>query len=461
MRKYLYTTLIVLTAFSAEAQFRLGMHQFTGVPQSNYTNPAIMPQARFYIGLPSIYVNYFNPTFVLDDIIQEVGDTATRLDFSKLYNEQPGGTFGFNIEEQAELFQIGFRIKKKTFISLGAYQSLQTNIRLPMDLLRFVQEGSTSTYFQNNPVSLNNIDIGIQSYVAYHIGFAREINKKWSVGGRVKFLNGLIGTQTEYARGAIRMNQDSILISSSLKYNMAGFATLDQSLGLLGEGGGTGFQLNDWFPASGNNGLAFDFGVTYKPIPKLTLSFSGTDLGSITWKEKLSSFVSDENEFVYKPPVITVGEEGGADPFEGIVDTLLAGFNIQEGPGSAFTTQLNSRFILSGSYDLLPNTQLGAIYSQNRFNDVMYPAFTAFAQTKVWNLLFLRANYTLSANTFDNLGGALAIKLGPVQVYTVADNLMALNNQGNVSSLNFRLGFNLLFGMRKPKEKKDVLNVEL
>ena len=457
MRKYILGTLLMAMSFAASAQFNLGMHQFTGVPQSNYTNPGILPQSRFFIALPSAYVNYWNPTFVLDDIIKEVGDSSM-LDFSKLYNDRPGGTFGFNIEQQSELFQIGFRIKKKNFLSLGVYQGLQTSVQLPVDLLRLAQEGTTD-YFRNNPIVLDDISLNIQSYVAYHVGFGREINDQWSVGGRVKLINGLVATSTEYARGKIYWDSDSVRLTSGLRYNTSGVARLDQSLGIFGGDSirklAPGINVNDWVPMTGNMGLAFDLGFTYKPIKKLVLSFSATDLGSINWSEDLTSYVSDENEFTYRGAQITVGNESGGGMFEGIQDSLLSSLNIQEEAGKTFTTRMNSRYILSASYELLPNTFVGGIYSRNLSFNQTFDAFTAFAQFKIWNVLFLRGNYTLSQGTFDNLGGALAVNLGPLQIYTVADNLLALNNQGNVSSFNIRLGANLVFGMRKEKEKVD------
>jgi hypothetical protein len=457
MRKYILGTLLMAMSFAASAQFNLGMHQFTGVPQSNYTNPGILPQSRFFIALPSAYVNYWNPTFVLDDIIKEVGDSSM-LDFSKLYNDRPGGTFGFNIEQQSELFQIGFRIKKKNFLSLGVYQGLQTSVQLPVDLLRLAQEGTTD-YFRNNPIVLDDISLNIQSYVAYHVGFGREINDQWSVGGRVKLINGLVATSTEYARGKIYWDSDSVRLTSGLRYNTSGLARLDQSLGIFGGDSiralAPGINVNDWVPMTGNMGLAFDLGFTYKPIKKLVLSFSATDLGSINWSDDLTSYVSDEQEFTYRGAQITVGNESGGGMFEGIQDSLLSSLNIQEEAGKTFTTRMNSRYILSASYELLPNTFVGGIYSRNLSFNQTFDAFTAFTQFKIWNVLFLRGNYTLSQGTFDNLGGALAVNLGPLQIYTVADNLLALNNQGNVSSFNIRLGANLVFGMRKEKEKVD------
>lgn len=456
MKRILYTFLIVLgVGFTAKAQFNLGMHQFIGVPQSNYTNPALLPQARFFIALPSIYVNYYNPTFVADDIIKTVGDSSM-LDFSKLYNERAGGTFGFNIEQQAELFHLGFRIKKKNFISLGVYSSLQTSMRLPVDLLRLVQEGTTSPYFQSNPIELSGLDFGVQAYVAYHIGFARQFNEKFSLGVRFKYINGLLGGGMDYSNGQLVWNIDSIRLNGGFRYNAAGLGKLDEAFGFLGgEGSGAGtFNVSEWVPTTGNFGYGFDIGATYKPFKRLLISASATDLGSINWTQNVTSWESNSFDYNYKGGQIG-GNEGGAGPFEGIQDSLLAAFNVQRTAGTAFSTPLNTRYILSASLELLPNMFVGGMYSQNMYSGTNYPAITGFAQFKIWNLLFLRGNYTIAQGTFDNLGGALAVKVGPAQIYTVADNLMALSNQGNVSSFNFRIGANILLGMRKPREKKE------
>src|SRR5690606_37239295 len=121
-------------------------------------------------GVNSIYVNYYNPTFVLDDIIvsQPNRGDSSMLDFSKLYEERAGKTFSFNVEEQLDIIHVGFRMGKKNYLSFGAYQVLQTRYSLPIDLMRLAQAGSLDPYFRDNPVSLNDIDINVKLYTAYH-----------------------------------------------------------------------------------------------------------------------------------------------------------------------------------------------------------------------------------------------------------------------------------------------------
>lgn len=446
MKRILLFSLALSLSLPALAQFNLGLHQFTGVPQSNFTNPAIMPQARFFIALPNLYVNYYNPTFVMDDVIREVGDSSM-LDFRKLYEDRAGKTFGFNIDEQLDIFQLGFRVGRKNFISLGAYQNLSSQFNLPVDLLRLAQNGSLDPYFRENPVSLNDINIGLNLYNAFHIGYAREITPKLNFGVRVKYLNGIAGGGTEYAQGSINWQTDSLVVTNNFRYNTSNIDNIANS-GQL--------DIAKLLTASGNHGFGFDFGLSYKITERLMISASVTDLGSINWKSDLKSFVSDSGSYTYKGgDVVIGGEEGDGDAFGAIGDSLAQAFNIQKVDGKEFTTQLNTRYLVSASYQLFKGQQLGVIFTGNRYNNELYPAFTAFYQQKVWNILFVRANYTVSPGSFDNLGGALALKLGPAQIFTVADNLLALNNQGNVSTFNIRVGVNLLLGMRGYKDKKE------
>ncbi len=433
------------------AQFNLGLHQFTGVPQSVFTNPGIMPQARFFIGLPGAYVNYYNPTFVLDDIIREVGDSSM-LDFTKLYTERAGKTFTFNIEEHLDLLHVGFHVGRKNFFSFGAYQVFQSSFSLPVDLTRLAQNGSLDPYFRDNPISLNDMGIDANTYAAYHVGYTREITPKLTIGGRFKYLNGLAGGEVEYSEGSIYWQTDSLVVNNRFRYNTSNINSL---------AGGGEVEIGNFLPFSDNKGTAFDLGASYKITKRLMVSASVTDLGGITWKSDLKSYVTDSGGYTYRGGNITVGENDNGDAFGAIGDSLAKAFNVQTIEGKEFTTRLNTRYILSASYEWTKGQQFGVIFSNNRYNSESFPAFTGFYQSNFWNLLYLRANYTVSPGSFDNLGGALSLKLGPVQVYTVADNLLALANQGNVSTFNVRFGLNLVFGMRGYKDKdKEILEFE-
>ncbi|MCT4603808.1 MAG: hypothetical protein N4A59_13035, partial [Marinifilum sp.] len=51
-------------------------------------------------------------------------------------------------------------------------------------------------------------------------------------------------------------------------------------------------------------------------------------------------------------------------------------------------------------------------------------------------------------NSYNNIGFGLTAKLGPLQFYTVTDNVMAAIKPNSMQTANIRFGFNLLFGCK-------------
>ncbi len=72
-------------------------------------------------------------------------------------------------------------------------------------------------------------------------------------------------------------------------------------------------------------------------------------------------------------------------------------------------------------------------------------------------------SYTAANHSYDNLGFGLALRLGIVQIYTVADKIPVVFNQLKIdnsnilvpdswNTVNFRIGMNLAFGNRVKKK---------
>lgn len=73
--------------------------------------------------------------------------------------------------------------------SFGIRLKSNTNMYLPSDLFRFMKQGMKD---ENGSVyHLDNIGIYSTNYAEIALGHARDINDKWTVGGKVKFLAGL------------------------------------------------------------------------------------------------------------------------------------------------------------------------------------------------------------------------------------------------------------------------------
>jgi hypothetical protein len=64
-----------------------------------------------------------------------------------------------------------------------------------------------------------------------------------------------------------------------------------------------------------------------------------------------------------------------------------------------------------------------------------------------WLNKYLQAKltYTVDPYSFSNVGMGLSTKIGIVNLYVAADNLLSLNNIYNAKSTSFQLGLNFIF----------------
>jgi len=96
-------------------------------------------------------------------------------------------------------------------------------------------------------------------------------------------------------------------------------------------------------------------------------------------------------------------------------------------------------------------------------------ALTISANTNLGNALMTSVSYTMSNNSYNNLGVGLSSRVGPFQFYLVSDHIPVTFNKyqfednGDVTSIpfptdlkriNIRFGLNFVFGCN-PKRFKD------
>ena len=71
-------------------------------------------------------------------------------------------------------------------------------------------------------------------------------------------------------------------------------------------------------------------------------------------------------------------------------------------------------------------------------------AITAFYQRRFGRALSLKATYTADKFTFTNVGLGLNMQAGPVNLYIMADNLLAYQNIAASHYASFQFGLNIL-----------------
>ena len=79
-------------------------------------------------------------------------------------------------------------------------------------------------------------------------------------------------------------------------------------------------------------------------------------------------------------------------------------------------------------------------------------ALTAFYRKKICTGLEAKATYTVDSFSSKNIGLGLSTQMGSVNLYFMADNLLALKDVSKAQSASFQLGLNLIFAEKKEGE---------
>ena len=448
------------------AQFLRTSYFMEGSHYRQQLNPALTP-GRGYINLPII--GSFNASVnssslgyqdVLDIIDNgEDGNYFMSSDFIGRLED----VNSLNVNLSTDILSAGW-YKGKNFWSFNIGLRNDIGASIPKSMFEFLRNMDGLDVNDWKRLSKINEQIGkqsleINSYAEVGIGFARNINNRLTVGGRVKALLGIgnhklsinditvksnvagyegvdwsnpTSEQLANLKGNATINVDATLENSSkmieLSQNDEGYID-DIELGSFGFAG---------------YGAAIDLGVAYKLLDKLTVSASVLDLGFMTWEKNNTSIAratanqsydlknsSEAYDFVDK---VSSGEVLNYDMLQMTIDKTAE---------KSRKANLTSTVVVGAEYELLGDwVAIGALYT------------TRFTQPKALNELTFSANIRPKNNfnlavSYSVLQGAgktfgVAAKLGPLFVGT---DYMLLGKETN--NVNAYMGISIPLAKQK------------
>ena len=172
-------------------------------PRQHWLNPSFRPGGKFYVGMPflsTIAVGGGNSRLTFDDVFQNVtinGEKKTVLFFDKnadsegyenflkkmKYNERIFASY------RLHLFEFGFRIKEKGYVTFGLSNRLESMVVLPNEVFGLVFEGMENEPYDWN---LDKLSTDATLFTELALGYSHRINDKLEVGGKFKYLYGSI-----------------------------------------------------------------------------------------------------------------------------------------------------------------------------------------------------------------------------------------------------------------------------
>jgi hypothetical protein len=455
--------LIVFNLFVAVncfAQNKQILYNFSSIPQSLLTNPGTDFKYEWYFGVP-----------LLSGISANIGSTAVSaydlfanngVDFNiKLRNVVFSSTRKdhFTLNQQVEIFNGGFKIDredKDVYVSFGMYQEFDVLGYGPKDLAILALNGNRD--YLGKIFNLGDLSAKAEMLSVFHLGFHKNINKKFIFGARVKIYSSIFNVTSTKNSGYIYTLPSNTgiyeqQIYSQLQLNTSGFARYyDENAAI-----NVAKDITNRALLGGNLGLGFDAGFTYYPKKNIQVTASIIDVGFIRHSNQVKSY-SLKGLYQYRGvvPSFSSGQSvnNSYKEFQEAIplDTLYSKYTTWR--PAKFNSSIQFSFNQERSEDCDCLNQKPQINYSSAIGAQLFlmstprtplAAFTTYYRQKIFKALQMKATYTLNSYSYKNIGLGLSTNFGPVNFYVLADNLLEYSDVTKANSLSLQLGLNIIF----------------
>lgn len=451
--------MFLAVAVTAQAQFLRTSYFMEGSHYRMQLNPALTP-GRGYINLPAI--GSLNATVNSSSLgYQDIMDIIENSDDSDYFMSQDflnrlDATNNLNVNLSTDILSAGW-YKGRNFWSFNIGLRNDIGANIPKTVFEFMNRMNTlqASDLLNMREQFGGQRLEINSFAEVGLGFARDINSRLTIGGKVKALLGIGNMKLDVSDITVNSNLSGInfdeygdpYISDPSQVTgsaqIVANATLESSSKLLELEQENGYIDNIDFGSFGfaGYGVGIDLGASYRLLDNLTISASVLDLGFIKWGKE-NTYIAHANgdqrydasnaqDFVDD---ITSGEVLNFDMLELGVDPNAA---------KSRTSHLTSTVVVGAEYALLNNwLVVGALYTGRFAKPKTLNELTFSANIRPKNYFNVAVSYSVLQGAGKTFGAA--VKLGPLFVGT--DYMFFGKDTNNV---NAYLGISIPLGKQK------------
>jgi hypothetical protein len=454
MKKIIALLFYLIVVSEAYAQNEGTLTFMNSLPQVVNNNPAFIPKYKLAIGLPvsSVALFYSNNGFAYKDVYSKVDDTV-RADLSKLSRALKPKNY-ITQAMQIDLLRIGLRINSRLYVTFNSTAKVYNRIMIPKNLTGIFINGNAP--FVGQTVNLSPQAESV-TYLETAIGGAYKVDAKLTIGARIKLLKGITNITTQSS--SMNLSVDNV------NYALTASAGMDVRTSGINNFNQSGFDFGSSFKNYlSNNGYAIDLGATYKLQDRITLSASLLDIGRIHWKNNTYGYSLNPAKANYTFAGVDLGKilSGDKSYENSIGDTISNRFKPKEGAIGSYNSPIPGKMYLSGMYEVKKNFTAGAVFFAEKFRSRFSAGLTLGVNKHFGRVFSASGSYTITSNSYNNLGMGMSLNLSPVQIYFVGDNLLRMPLSGSelnsfvntTKFFNVRLGLNFVFGWEGKKEKK-------
>ncbi len=424
-----------MTRLSAQAN--LGASFLRGGWQAYANNPALVPEGKYNVRLPGLYVDYYVSSLTLDDVLGQDSEGNTVIDSDALIDRLDEENI---IREHQAIDPLGFGMRAGQWFFSFSYGWRERGLSFyPKALPEVIWDGNYPYIGQTQDIST---DIEMSQYHAWSLGAAYATESGFSLGARLNILSGVYSFSIERQDLRLHTAEEDFALSVDADF-------LAHASGGFEYAGFDSIQVG-WDPVNmdpgrlfgPNLGVSLDLGASYTKN-RWTASLSLLGMGQITWKDEVANYTIQGLK-TYTGMDVLDSLYAGSTSLGSVLDTLDASLGIEE-TQDKFRTSLPLRLYAGLGYTLNERWRFGALFYQEWQRDKTFPAAALSANMLVLPWLDLGLQYAWRASSFSNLGLNAQVRAGALRIMATTDNLPGLIAWDKSSSGNFQLGFNLVF----------------
>ncbi len=441
-----------LLGSNAFAQTESTLYFMNSLPQVVDANPAIMPRYRLTVGLPiisSVGAIYSNNGFNFNNIVTKSNGVVS-ANLSKWTQSLAENNY-VTVAAQTDLLRVGVRLNPKLYLTVSSTAKAYSRSMIPRGLVSLLVDGTAPIVgtFSNTAPQEEAV-----TFIQTNLGLAYQASSKLTIGGRLKYLNGINNVTTESSSLVVQVGDTyQITATGSANVRTSGINNLGRS------GYNVADHLGDYFK---NSGWGVDLGATYKVMEKLTVGVSLTDIGYIKWTNNTYQYTLDPATAKYTFSGFDMNKllNKNSTYLSAELDSIKNKFQMKESANGSYTTMLPGKLYINGTYMIIPNLSAGMLFFTEKFRGRTSSGITAAVNKNFGKWVSTSLTYTVSNRSYNNIGLGLSFNVAPVQLYIVGDNLLgapaSLVTSQNLDSylnsaqlLTVRVGLNFVFGWDK------------
>jgi hypothetical protein len=435
--KILLTVLGLSLTVTAFSQQNMTLYQMRDILQSNSLNPSIVSECRWNIGVP-----------FLGNISLAA---SSPIAYNSLGIDQTEGNYGESIINALNDINLASANGSLNLLTVG-YRNGDSYYQFTMN-----ERGSFLASFNKEPLyvlftqdeqfkdrtTVENISLSAMYYREYGFNYARALGENTWVGVRAKLLFGRLSAFGMNNSVSFRYVSDSSPLG--YHYDVTSNAFVRTSMPAEVEDVGTSGNIKfrrtltagHFIVNPTNVGGGIDLGFNTVLDNGLRLSASLLNLGMLSWSSNLHTFHQKAN-VTYSGASVHSWDE--------FRDSVKSVIKLEYEPGSNYTQWLSPEFIVGANYPVHDNIRVG-LTAYTQIASVGLPwALTAVAMTDNLDKIYGALSYTVTNNSFVNIGIGAGTTIGPVNVHLMTDNLIAAFSYRSQKYATIQFGVNFTFG---------------